>query len=78
MYAYNSLWNAKKAMLLYPGESRNNSFKSFETEDFFRENDQTTSITHLCKSGFVSVLDQDNKLSDTIGKQVLKLLEEEW
>ena len=78
MYAYNRFWNAKKAMLLYPGESRNNSFKSFETEDFFRENDQTTSITHLCKSGFVSVLDQDNKLSDTIGKQVLKLLEEEW
>ena len=45
--------------------------KPFETEDFFRDNDQTTSITHLCKSGFVSILDQDNKLSDTIGKQVL-------
>ena len=45
---------------------------------FFRDNDQTTSITHLCKSGFVSILDENNKLSDTIGKQVLKLLEEEW
>jgi 5-methylcytosine-specific restriction enzyme subunit McrC len=78
MYTYNRFWNAKKAMLLYPGESKNNSFKPFETEDFFRDNDQTTSITHLCKSGFVSILDQDNKLSDTIGKQVLKLLEEEW
>jgi 5-methylcytosine-specific restriction enzyme subunit McrC len=78
MYTYNRFWNAKKAMLLYPGESKNNSFKPFETEDFFRDNDQTTSITHLCKSGIVSILDQDNKLSDTIGKQVLKLLEEEW
>lgn len=78
MYTYNRFWNAKKAMLLYPGESKNNSFKPFETEDFFRDNDQTTSITHLCKSGFVSILDQNNKLSDTIGKQVLKLLEEEW
>jgi 5-methylcytosine-specific restriction enzyme subunit McrC len=78
MYAYNRFWKAKKAMLLYPGESKNNSFRPFETEDFFRDNDQTTSITHLCKSGFVSILDQDNKLSDTIGKQVLKLLEEEW
>ena len=78
MYTYNRFWNAKKAMLLYPGESKNNSFRPFETEDFFRDNDQTTSITHLCKSGFVSILDQDNKLSDTIGKQVLKLLEEEW
>ena len=56
MYAYNRFWNAQKAMLLYPGESKNNSFKPFETEDFFRDNDQTTSITHLCKSGFVSVL----------------------
>jgi 5-methylcytosine-specific restriction enzyme subunit McrC len=78
MYAYNRFWNAKKAMLLYPGESRNNSFKRFETEDFFRDNDQTTAITHLCKSGFVSVLDQDNKLSSTIGKQVLDLLEESF
>jgi 5-methylcytosine-specific restriction enzyme subunit McrC len=78
MYAYNRFWNAKKAMLLYPGESRNNSFKPFETEDFFKDKDQTTAITHLCKSGFVSILDEDNKLSHTIGKQVLKLLEEEW
>jgi len=78
MYTYNRFWNAKKAMLLYPGESKNNSFKPFETEDFFRDNDQTTSITHLCKSGFVSVLDQDNKLSSTIGKQVLDLLEEDF
>jgi len=78
MYAYNRFWNAQKAMLLYPGESKKNSFKPFETEDFFRDNDQTTSITHLCKSGFVSVLDEDHKLSHTIGKQVLELLDEEW
>ncbi|MGY8940337.1 MAG: hypothetical protein ACKVK4_10175 [Flavobacteriales bacterium] len=58
--------------------SKNNLFKPFETEDFFRDNDQTTSITHLCKSGFVSVLDEDHKLSHTIGKQVLELLDEEW
>jgi hypothetical protein len=32
----------------------------------------------MCKSGFVSVLDDDNKLSDTIGKQVLDLLEEDF
>ena len=78
MYAYNRFWNAQKAMLLYPGESKKNSFKPFETEDFFRDNDQTTSITYLCKSGFVSVLDEDHKLSHTIGKQVLELLDEEW
>ena len=78
MYAYNRFWKAQKAMLLYPGESKNTSFNEFKTEDFFRDNGQTTSIIHMCKSGFVSVLDNDNKLSDTIGKQVLDLLEEDF
>ena len=41
------------------------------------DNDQTT-ITHLCKSGFVSILDENNKLSDTIGRQVIELLEENF
>jgi len=31
-----------------------------------------------CTSGFVCVLNDDNKLSDTIGKQVLNLLEEDF
>ena len=78
MYAYNRFWKAQKAMLLYPGESKNTSFNEFKTEDFFRDNGQTTSIIHMCKSGFVSILDDDNKLSDTIGKQVLDLLEEDF
>jgi 5-methylcytosine-specific restriction enzyme subunit McrC len=78
MYVYNRFWKAQKAMLLYPGESENTSFNAFKTEDFFRDNDQTTSIIHMCKSGFVSILDDDNKLSETIGKQVLDLLEEDF
>ena len=78
MYAYNRFWKAQKAMLLYPGESKNTLFNEFKTEDFFRDNGQTTSIIHMCKSGFVSILDDDNKLSDTIGKQVLDLLEEDF
>lgn len=78
MYVYNRFWNAQKAMLLYPGESNYNSFKKFETEDFVRNGDQTNSIIHLCKSGFISVLDENNKLSTTIGKEVLALLEEDF
>ena len=77
MYVYNRFWNAQKAMLLYPGESNYNSFKKFETEDFVRNGSQTNSIIHLCKSGFISVLDENNKLSTTIGKEVLALLEED-
>jgi 5-methylcytosine-specific restriction enzyme subunit McrC len=76
MYAYNRFWNAKKAMLLYPGTDRNNNFMEFETEDFYKANQKTTVIKHLCKSGFVSVLDEQNNLSKTIGKQVVDLLEE--
>tara|TARA_B110000902_G_C14212733_1_gene551974 strand:+ start:150 stop:1325 length:1176 start_codon:yes stop_codon:yes gene_type:complete len=78
MYAYNRFWNAQKAMLLYPGIPNNNNFKAFETEDFFKNNDGTNTIQHVCKSGFVSILDQDNKLSKKIGKQVLDLLEEDF
>ena len=78
MYAYNRFWNAQKAMLLYPGTPKNTRFKAFETEDFFRTKEVTTRIQHECKSGFVSVLDKDNKLSSEIGKQVLMLLEENF
>jgi len=78
MYAYNRFWNAQKAMLLYPGTPKNTRFKDFETEDFFRTKEVTTRIQHECKSGFVSVLDKDNKLSSEIGKQVLMLLEENF
>ena len=58
--------------------SEKTSFNAFKTEDFFRDHDQTTSIIHMCKSGFVTVPDDDNKLSDTLGKQVLALLEEDF
>ncbi|MDB4010114.1 McrC family protein [Polaribacter sp.] len=78
MYAYNRFWNAKKAMLLYPGTVRNNSFMEFETEDFYKTDQKTTEIKHLCKSGFVSVLDEHNNLSNSISKQLIDLLEESF
>jgi hypothetical protein len=61
-----------------PGVSEKTSFNAFKTEDFFRDHDQTTSIIHMCKSGFVTVLDDDNTCSATMGKQVLALLEEDF
>jgi hypothetical protein len=61
-----------------PGVSEKTSFNAFKTEDFFRDHDQTTSIIHMCKSGFVTFLDDDNKLSATMGKQVLDVLEEDF
>lgn len=62
---YNRFRNAQKAMLLYSGTSQKTNFKPFKTEDFFRTNEEIISIQYLCKSGFVSILDVDNKLSST-------------
>ena len=77
MYAYNRFWKAKKAMLLYPGNDSNNDFKNFRTEDYFKSEEEINPIQHQCKMGFVSILDEDNNLSKNVGKDVLKLLEEE-
>ncbi|MCU4173794.1 McrC family protein [Carboxylicivirga sp. N1Y90] len=65
MYAYNRFWNAKKAMLLYPGENRNTEFKYFlnEGED------------HSCKMGFVSVVDEKARLNVDVGYDVLRQIE---
>ena len=66
-----------KAMLLYPGNDSNNDFKNFRTEDYFKSEEEINPIQHQCKMGFVSILDEDNNLSKNVGKDVLKLLEEE-
>ncbi|NQX96541.1 MAG: restriction endonuclease [Flavobacteriales bacterium] len=77
MYAYNRFWNAEKAMLLYPGNFRQNDFKEFRTDDYFKQEGEINKINHQCKMGYVSVLDKENNLSQEVGKQVLELLEEQ-
>ena len=47
-------------------------------EDFVRNGDQTNSIIYLCKSGYINVFDNNNKLSSSIGEEVLALLEEDF
>jgi 5-methylcytosine-specific restriction enzyme subunit McrC len=75
MYAYGRFWNAEKVMLLYPGKDAENSFKSYETDDYFKDNaDNHQLIDHQCKMGFVSVL-KDGRLDEHIGKNILKLME---
>ena len=75
MYAYNRFWNAEKAMLLYPGENKNKSFREFRTDDYVGIGDEVVGISHQCKMGFVSVLDVDNNLNSNVGKQALELIE---
>ncbi|WP_239779951.1 McrC family protein [Tenacibaculum finnmarkense] len=74
MYSYCRFWNAEKALLLYPGENKNNSFKSFETDDYSIYENETQQINHQCKMGFVSVLDENDDLNDSIGIEVLKIM----
>lgn len=74
MYAYCRFWDAEKAMLLYPGDTRENSFESYRTDDYaLDENENHLQIKHQCKMGFVSVLEGD-ELDQELGEKVLKLV----
>jgi len=76
MYTYCRYWNATKAMLLYPGSpTKSTSYKTFTTDDYQNHNTEVKVIKHLCKLGFVSVLEHDsNKLSQKLGQSIFNLL----
>ncbi len=76
MYAYCRFWDAEKALLLYPGETRKNRFIEYKTDDYSSFEGGVGEINHYCKMGFVSVIDDDTgELDESIGKKVLALLE---
>jgi len=77
MYTYCRFWNAKKAMLLYPGDvSLSSTFKTFTTDDYSNTKSNIVPINHECRLGYVSVLGSDkNGLSDEIAKDVFGLIE---
>ena len=64
MYAYGRFWKAKKVVLLYPGNKKQNDFKPFLNKYDL--------IDHSCKLGFVSVLKEGTSELDLhIGKNIL-------
>ena len=76
MYAYCRFWNAEKALLLYPGTKTENSFKEYNTDDYFKIEGGIGKISHLCKMGFVSVMNENtNQLDECMGEKILALLE---
>lgn len=78
MYAYCRFWDAKKALLLYPGKENKSEYESYKTDDYQREDDNSLSkVNHQCKMGFVSVLDEKGNLSTNFGERILALLENE-
>lgn len=76
MYAYCRFWDAEKAILLYPGESRNNNFKTYLTDDYvIGEEEKKSKIEHQCKMEFVTVFDESGYLNERIGEDILRVLE---
>ncbi|SFD28352.1 McrC family protein [Algibacter pectinivorans] len=77
MYTYCRFWDAEKAMLLYPGDYTENQFENFKTDDYFLDQENTPhKMEHLCKMGFVSVLDAGGALCGAIGYSILNLLKD--
>ncbi|MBF8149256.1 restriction endonuclease [Winogradskyella sp. F6397] len=74
MYTYCRFWDANKAMLLYPGEPTENTFKSYNTDDYSIHTEELLEMNHQCKMGFVSVLNSSNELDTTIGFKIMSLL----
>ena len=76
MYAYCRFWDAEKAMLLYPGDVSDNKFKTYLTDDYtINEENNHSQVEHQCKLGFVSVLNEENRLNEDVGILIFKLLE---
>ncbi|WP_227626040.1 McrC family protein [Geofilum rubicundum] len=67
MYAYNMYWEAPRSMLLYPKAqaSVNNHFRSFH---------KGKTGDNLCKTGFISVLDETGNLNSNIAMEIKNLL----
>ncbi|MCG7501712.1 McrC family protein [Tenacibaculum sp. Mcav3-52] len=71
MYAYNRFWDAGKALLLYPGDYKNNAFFDYQTEEYLKDGN---TMKHQCKMGFVSVVNEVGELSNAVGSQLLKII----
>lgn len=66
MYVYNEYWKSKKSLLLYPSNSNSlNDFKSFVQ---IKED-----LNHQCGLGRISILNNEGKLDESIGKHLVDL-----
>lgn len=68
MFAYNKFWKADRAMLLYPGVTKDNDFVPFNE---YSKEDEKRNV--MCKVDFVSVL-REGKLNEKIGEEVFNMV----
>ena len=66
----------QKKPSFYTRASSSGEFDNYKTEDYFLGGGEFSKIIHSCRSGYVSVVDENGALSKQVGKKVLKLLEE--
>lgn len=64
VYTYARFWNTEKVVLLYPGDPIESKFVKYHNEEIDK-------VEHTCKVAFVSVLDNQVKLSQTLGREIL-------
>lgn len=78
MYTYGRFWEAKRVMLLYPGNAGDSEHREFETYDYWTNENYTDAVPypmkHCCTMGFVSVLKDNKQLDDEIGKHIMELM----
>lgn len=79
MYAYGRFWNAQKIMLLYPGDTGTDGFKSFEKKEHIQKSETEFDFkAHQCMKGFVSVLKKEKAekdiLDEDIGIRIFEML----
>ncbi|NVK66505.1 MAG: restriction endonuclease [Flavobacteriales bacterium] len=67
MYTYGRFWNARKLMLIYPGDHASSDFN-------FYHNLELDGRRHECKSAFVSIFDTAGMLDSNLGSHILEHL----
>jgi 5-methylcytosine-specific restriction enzyme subunit McrC len=68
MYTYSKFWNTTNTVLLYPGNIRSNNFINFE-------NPYDNPYISKCKTCFVSVIDANGKLNESLATDIIEQLE---
>jgi 5-methylcytosine-specific restriction enzyme subunit McrC len=66
IFVYNLYWDANKSMLLYP--------KTFDQVEKFGLFHKGKTNDHMCKLGFINVLNKEGNLDLNIGEEILKKL----
>lgn len=70
MYVYNEYWSSKKSLLLYPsGQDKKTQFDQFKPIKNNKDH-------HRCGLGKISVLNNEGRLHEELGKKILGLFEE--